>query len=75
MEPFLIFLIYPAIGVLLLGLAAVLYFRASLSRKSYRCPQCHEVINVELMDATYCNVCGAPLRRTTGDYQEDFEEF
>lgn len=45
-----------------LGLVVFLYLRSVLSRRGYRCPHCGERLSVELMQATFCNVCGAPLR-------------
>ena len=55
-------LIYGGIlaAVVLLGL--LFYVRAVVSRRAYRCPQCGEEARVELMSASHCNHCGAPLR-------------
>lgn len=37
------------------------YLRSLFSRKKYFCPQCGEEIQVELMEASRCSVCGARL--------------
>jgi len=50
-------------GGLALGLAIVFVLRSIESRKGYSCPQCGERIVVELMDASRCNSCGAPLQQ------------
>ena len=50
------------IGLAVVGLGIVFYLRAVASRKVYNCPQCGEVVRVELMRASHCNHCGAPLR-------------
>jgi DNA-directed RNA polymerase subunit RPC12/RpoP len=52
---------YALLGLGALVLAVLLYVRAMASRTVYRCPQCKELINVELMQARRCNTCGAPL--------------
>ncbi len=74
MQGFYILLFYALIAVAILTFGLLLWARSSLSRKSYRCPKCHEVVQVELMNATRCNVCGAPLDRDHPDidrYHED----
>lgn len=43
-------------------IAVLLYMRSVSSRKSYTCPQCGECMTVELMEASRCNTCGAPLQ-------------
>lgn len=48
-------------GLVALGL--FLYLRAVESRKHYRCPACGEAQTVELMQASHCSTCGAPLKR------------
>jgi hypothetical protein len=48
--------------VLLAMLALLLFIRAVSSRKQYVCPHCGERLTVELMSASRCNMCGAPLR-------------
>lgn len=55
------FIIYAGIGLVLLVLGILFYLRSVSSRKSYRCPHCGEIVQVELMDAIHCNVCGALL--------------
>lgn len=66
-------LIYPAIFLLVLGTAIFLFWRANLTKRVYQCPNCHERIRVELMDASYCNVCGAPLKplQDNEEYYDD----
>ena len=41
--------------------AALVTARSMASRKTYRCPVCSEEQRVELMDASRCSHCGAPL--------------
>lgn len=53
------FLIYPSIILL----AVLFYFFAVKSRKTYKCSQCGEKVQVEYMDASRCGMCGAPLKR------------
>jgi hypothetical protein len=65
--------IYVVAGLGLLGLAVLLYLRATASRTVYRCPKCNEVVSVELMQASRCNVCGAPLSYPD-DYRTDRED-
>ena len=59
--PRAIVLIYGVGGAIIFGLGIVFTIRAVLSRKTYRCPSCGERVRVELMNATHCNTCGAPL--------------
>ena len=54
-----VFLILPIIILVVI----LLYISAVQSRKSYRCPQCGEMVRVEYMDASRCGMCGAPLKR------------
>lgn len=49
--------------LILLPLMGLLFFRAYASRKKYTCPNCGEQIQVELMEATRCSVCGSPLNQ------------
>lgn len=37
------------------------YARAVRSRKIYKCSECGESFRVELMEASHCKVCGAPV--------------
>lgn len=55
---FLYGIIFAAVAVF----ALLFYMRSVESRKSYVCPQCGEKLRVELMNASHCNMCGAPLR-------------
>ena len=55
-------LIYGGMGLVLLALGILFYWRSVSSRKRYCCPQCGEQISVELMEAGHCNTCGAPFR-------------
>ena len=48
-------------GGLVLGLMIVFFLRSRESRKTYSCPRCGEQVTVELMEASRCNSCGAPL--------------
>ena len=48
---------------LFFALAVFLTLLAVRSRKSYKCPQCGEILRVEYLDARRCGFCGAPLNR------------
>ncbi len=61
MEGLVILALYVLGGLLLVGLGVLLYVRAAASRKAYVCPECGERMTVELMKASRCNTCGAPL--------------
>lgn len=61
MEGLIILAVYGLGGLLLVALGFLFYTRAVASRKAHACPQCGERMTVELMDATRCNTCGAPL--------------
>ena len=52
---------YVVIGLALLALGIVLYLRSVESRRTYTCGACGETQKVELMAATRCSVCGAPI--------------
>ena len=56
-----LYLCYIAVLALLIALGIFFYMRAVISRKTYRCPKCGEIVRVELMHAAHCNTCGAPL--------------
>jgi len=56
-------LVYAAVIGGLVLLAVLFYVLAVQSRKTYVCPQCGEQLRVEHMDASHCNMCGAPLER------------
>lgn len=51
------------IVLFLLGMVCV-YEKAKASRKTFKCPNCGEKINVEFMKAQNCNVCGCNLDET-----------
>jgi len=54
--------LFPLIsGVLLF--AALFYYLAVKSRKSYTCPECGEKIRVEHMKTTRCGMCGSLLKK------------
>ncbi|MAE63776.1 MAG: hypothetical protein CMJ18_05845 [Phycisphaeraceae bacterium] len=57
-----IFLIYGGVIVVLVVLGILFYLRAVASRRRMRCPQCGETVQVELMEASHCSSCGAPLK-------------
>lgn len=42
-------------------LAALFYYLAVKSRKSYTCPECGEKMKVEHMETARCGVCGSLL--------------
>ncbi len=62
MEGMVVILFYAAAGVVVLIAGALFYARSVKSRKRYCCPKCGERVAVELMEASRCNMCGAPLR-------------
>lgn len=66
MEGPLLLLVYALVGALVIGLGILLYLRSAASRQTYTCAQCGESLTVELMRATHCNTCGAPLGRPNG---------
>lgn len=43
--------------------AAICFYFAVRSRKSYRCPECGEKIRVEHMETARCGMCGSQLQR------------
>lgn len=51
----------------LLILAALVYYFAVRSRKSYTCPECGEKFKVEHMETARCGMCGSQLKQ---DYKE-----
>ncbi len=63
----LVILFYGLVFGGLAVLALLFYLRAANSRRTYTCPQCGERVRVELMDASSCNMCGAPLNRGERD--------
>jgi len=65
MEGLILFLVYGAIAVVVVGFGFLFYVRSVASRKRYVCPQCGEQQTVELMDASHCNACGAPFAGNT----------
>jgi|GEM_PF-3332785 len=56
-----IVLLYVLGAALVVALGFFLYLRSVTSRRLYVCPACGEKQNVELMEATHCNSCGAPF--------------
>lgn len=59
----IVLIMYILGGLLVLVLGAIFFARSLASRKYYCCPQCGERFRVELMKASRCNVCGAPIPR------------
>ena len=59
----LVFVIYGCGAAFVILLAVLFFLRAVASRKQYRCPQCGEAVKTELMSASHCNMCGAPLKQ------------
>lgn len=57
-----VLLVYGFIGVLIVLLGLFFYMLSVSSRRRFRCPQCGEFIQTEYLNATRCNMCGAPLR-------------
>ncbi len=43
-------------------LAVICYYFAVKSRKTYTCPECGEIIKVELMETSRCSMCGSLLK-------------
>jgi ribosomal protein S27AE len=58
-----ILVIYGGAFLVIVLLAVFFYSRSVQSRKNYTCPKCGERIQMEHMDASHCNSCGAPLTR------------
>lgn len=58
-----VLLIYAGVGIVLVLLALLFYLAAVSSRKMFRCPSCGETIRTEYLNASHCNMCGAPLKR------------
>jgi len=65
MEAIIPILIYGGLLLGFAGVALLLYLRSVDSRKRYRCPQCGEEAQVELMSASRCSTCGAALQADT----------
>ena len=54
-----------AFGLLVIAtIGFLLYLRSVDSRRRYQCAACGETQRVELMTASHCNCCGAPLDPT-----------
>ncbi len=62
-----IVLVYVGILLAILFFAVLFYTLAVQSRKNYTCPVCGERIQMEHLDASHCNTCGAPLDRADTD--------
>ena len=62
-----ILLVYGAIFIAIVLLAIFFYSLSVQSRKNYTCPNCGESIQMEHMDASHCNSCGAPLKPKYSD--------
>lgn len=58
-----VLIVYGGGGALMLLLGVFFYVRSVESRAEYRCSQCGERQKTELMTASRCNHCGAPLHR------------
>lgn len=62
-----ILLVYVGVFLAILLLAVLFYTLAVQSRKNYTCPACGERIQMEHLEASHCNMCGAPLDRAYTD--------
>ena len=58
-----VLILYGGVFVGIVLLALLFYVLAVRSRKRYNCPQCNERIEMEHLEASHCNSCGAPLGR------------
>ena len=67
MEVLIPIAIYGTLGAVALLIAFAVWSRSVAHRRWYECPQCGERVRVELMRASNCNTCGAPLRQTAGN--------
>ena len=61
MNGLIVLLAYVFVGLLLVALGFLFYLRSVASRRRHTCPECGEVQEVELMNASRCSTCGAPL--------------
>jgi len=62
-----VLMIYIAVAVLI-GLFGLFFYLLSVqTRKKYSCPACGEQLRTEHMNASHCNMCGAPLERLGRD--------
>lgn len=59
----IVIIVYAAILVALVLLGIIFYLRAAVSRRLVVCPHCGEQLQIELMGATTCTVCGASLEQ------------
>ena len=57
-----IFLFYGTGAIIMITLCVLFYLRSVSTRKAYHCGQCGESFKTELMEASHCNHCGAPLK-------------
>ncbi|MCF6285594.1 MAG: hypothetical protein L3K26_10440 [Candidatus Hydrogenedentes bacterium] len=62
-----ILFLYGGVLLIIILLAIFFYSRSVQSRKNYTCPECGEQIQMEHMDVSHCNSCGAPLTRKYRD--------
>jgi ribosomal protein S27AE len=63
----LVLLIYIG-GAAFIGLIGLTFYLISVqTRKRYTCPACGERLQTEHMNASHCNMCGAPLDRVVRD--------
>jgi rRNA maturation endonuclease Nob1 len=60
-----VFIVYGGVFLLIVALAVLFYLRSVASRRRYRCPNCGEEFRVELMEASHCSFCGAPLKENS----------
>lgn len=71
--PYVALLIF--LGLAVLG--ALFFVRSRKSRTRYFCPNCNTSIQLELMKAKHCSICGAALiearhdKNILGDYDKE----
>ena len=62
-----ILLVYVGILLAIVFFGILFYTLSVQSRKTYTCPACGERVQMEHLEASHCNTCGAPLDRSYTD--------
>jgi ribosomal protein S27AE len=59
----IVILVYILGGIVALILGALLYFFAVSSRRTFKCPECGEIVTTEYLEAHRCGMCGTELKQ------------